>query len=101
MVSGNVTVITKRYDSDTAYKWVSNGADGYTVEPCDKEKPGTDIIMHIKEDTEDENYSEYLESYRLQNLVKTYSDYIRYPIIMDVQQSVNTAAEGEDPNGKR
>lgn len=97
MVSGNVTVITKRYDSDTAYKWVSNGADGYTVEPCDKEKPGTDIVMHIKEDTEDENYSEYLESYRLQNLVKTYSDYIRYPIIMDVQQSVNTAAEGEDP----
>lgn len=98
MVSDSVTVITKRYDSETAYKWVSNGADGYTVEPCDKDKPGTDIIMHIKDDTDDEKYSEYLDSYRLQNLVKTYSDYIRYPIVMDVQQPVNTAKEGEDPN---
>lgn len=97
MVADSVTVVTKRYDGDTAFKWESNGADGYTIEPCEKDNPGTDIIMHIKEDTDDEKYGEYLASYRLQSLVKTYSDYIRYPIIMDVEESVNTAKEGEDP----
>ncbi|MEE0733981.1 MAG: molecular chaperone HtpG [Acutalibacteraceae bacterium] len=97
MVSDNVTVQTRRYDSDTAYCWSSNGADGYTVEECQKDTPGTDVIMHIKEDTEDEHYSEYLENYRLRDLVKTYSDYIRYPIIMDVETSQNMAKEGEEP----
>lgn len=97
MVSDNVTVQTRRYDSDTAYCWSSNGADGYTVEECQKDTPGTDVIMHIKEDTEDEHYSEYLENYRLRDLVKTYSDYIRYPIIMDVEKSQNMAKEGEEP----
>lgn len=97
MVSDNVTVQTRRYDSDTAYCWSSNGADGYTVEECRKDTPGTDVIMHIKEDTEDEHYSEYLENYRLRDLVKTYSDYIRYPIIMDVETSQNMAKEGEEP----
>ena len=97
MVSDDVTVRTKRYDSDTAYCWSSNGADGYTIEECKKDTPGTDVIMHIKEDAEDEHYSEYLENYRLRELVKTYSDYIRYPIIMDVETSNNTAKEGEEP----
>ncbi len=97
MVSDNVTVQTRRYDSDTAYCWSSNGADGYTIEECQKDTPGTDVIMHIKEDTEDEHYSEYLENYRLRDLVKTYSDYIRYPIIMDVEKSQNMAKEGEEP----
>lgn len=97
MVSDDVTVITKRFDSDTAYKWNSDGVDGYTIEPCEKEKTGTQIIIHLKEDNDDEKYSEYLDEYRLKYLVKKYSDYIRHPIIMDSTTSVNTAAEGEDP----
>lgn len=97
MVSDDVTVITKRYDSGTAYKWNSDGIDGYTIEPCEKDKVGTEIIMHLKEDSDDEKYSEYLDEYRIKYLVKKYSDYIRHPIIMDNTTSVNTAAEGEDP----
>lgn len=97
MVADDVTVITKRYDSDTAYKWNSNGIEGYTIEPCEKDKVGTEIIMHLKEDSDDEKYSEYLDEYRIKYLVKKYSDYIRYPIIMDNTTSVNTAADGEDP----
>lgn len=97
MVSDSVTVITKRYDSETAFMWTSNGADGYTIEECEKETVGTDIIMHIKEDTEEESYGEYLDTYRLKYLIKTYSDYIRYPIIMEVETPVNTAKEGEEP----
>lgn len=97
MVADDVTVITKRYDSDTAYKWNSNGIEGYTIEPCEKDKVGTEIIMHLKEDSDDEKYSEYLDEYRIKYLVKKYSDYIRHPIIMDITTSVNTAADGEDP----
>ncbi len=98
MVSDTVTVITKRYDSDTAYKWTSNGASGYTIEECEKDTIGTDIIMTIKEDNDDEKYSQYLETHRIQSLIKTYSDYIRYPIVMDIESSVNTAKEDEEPN---
>ena len=97
MVADDVTVITKRYDSDTAYKWNSNGIEGYTIEPCEKDKVGTEIIMHLKEDSDDEKYSEYLDEYRIKYLVKKYSDYIRHPIIMDNTTSVNTAADSEDP----
>lgn len=97
MVADDVTVITKRYDSDTAYKWNSNGIEGYTIEPCEKDKVGTEIIMHLKEDSDDEKYSEYLDEYRIKYLVKKYSDYIRHPIIMDNTTPVNTAADGEDP----
>lgn len=97
MVADNVTVITKRYDSDTAYRWMSGGCDGYTVEECEKDGFGTDIIMHIKPDTDDEKYGEYLEQYKLQSLVKQYSDYIRYPIKMDMERTENVAAEGEEP----
>lgn len=87
MVSDNVTVISKKYGSDEAWMWQSGGADGYTMTACEKDAAGTDVIMHIKPDTEDEKYSRFLKSYELQNLVRKYSDYIRYPIRMDVEKS--------------
>ncbi len=87
MVASSVTVITRKYGEDTAWKWVSDGADGYTVEACEKETAGTDIIMTLKADTEEEEYSKYLEEYELRALVKRYSDYIRYPIRMEVTGS--------------
>ena len=85
MVADNITVVSRKYGTDEAWMWQSAGADGYTMLPCEKDTVGTDIIMKLKEDTEDEKYSQYLESYRLRNLVKKYSDYIRYPIKMDVE----------------
>ena len=84
MVAESVTVITKKYGEDTAWKWVSGGTDGYTIEECRKETAGTDIIMSLKADTEEEEYSKYLEEYELRSLIKRYSDYIRYPIRMEV-----------------
>ena len=87
MVASSVTVISKKYGEATAWKWVSDGADGYTIEPCEKETVGTDIIMTIKEDTQDEDYSEFLQEYTIRQLVKKYSDYIRYPIRMEVSKS--------------
>ena len=86
MVAESVTVITKKYGGDTAWKWVSNGTDGYTIEETEKEHPGTDIVMKLKADTEEE-FSRYLEEYELRALVKRYSDYIRYPIRMEVTGS--------------
>ena len=82
MVASSVTVISRKYGEDTAWKWVSDGAEGYTIEECARENPGTDIIMTIKADTEEEKYGEYLEEFRIRELVKKYSDYIRYPIRM-------------------
>lgn len=82
MVSDKVTVKTRSVDSDSGYEWQSEGASGYTVEPCEKETVGTEVIMHIKPDTEDEKYSEYLDQYRISELIKKYSDYIRHPIKM-------------------
>ena len=87
MVAETVTVITKKYGEATAWKWISNGTDGYTIEPCQKETPGTDIIMELKADTEEEEFSKYLEEYELRSLIKRYSDYIRYPIRMEVTGS--------------
>lgn len=87
MVAEEVTVITKKYGSDQAYMWNSVGADGYTIEPTVKDSVGTDIIIRIKPDAEEETYGEYLESYALRNLIKKYSDYIRYPIKLDVEKS--------------
>ena len=84
MVSNEVSVISKSLDND-AYIWNSKGVDGYTIEPTQKDEIGTKIILKIKEDTEDEKYSRYLETYTIKNLVKKYSDYIHYPIIMDVE----------------
>ena len=87
MVADKVTVISKAYGSDKAYCWESNGADGYTVTETGKEGTGTDIYMKLKEDSEEERYSDYLETYMLRGLIKKYSDYIRYPIKMDIEKS--------------
>ena len=87
MVASSITVISKKYGEDTAWKWVSDGADGYTIEETTKDAPGTDIIMVLKEDTEEDKYSEFLEEYEIRALVRKYSDYIRYPIKMEVSKS--------------
>lgn len=87
MVADIVTVFTKALGSDQAFKWESQGADGYSIEPCDKESIGTDVILKLKEDTEDEKYGEFLDEYRLKEIVKKYSDFIRYPIKMEVTES--------------
>ncbi|MED3878084.1 molecular chaperone HtpG [Priestia aryabhattai] len=94
MVADVVTVISKALGSDKAYKWESTGADGYTIEPCEKETVGTQIILKIKENTEDETYDEYLEEYRLKEIIKKYSDFIRYPIKMDITEK--RPKEGSD-----
>ncbi len=83
MVADTVTVISKAYGSNEAYKWESVGAEGYTIEPYDKAEVGTEIILKIKENTEDEKYEDYLSEYRLKSIVKRYSDFIRYPIKME------------------
>ena len=87
MVADKVTVISKAYGADTAWKWESEGVDGYTIEPCEKETVGTDVIMTIKANADEENYDEYLTPYALSNLIKKYSDYIRYPIRMEMEHS--------------
>ena len=87
MVADEVTVVTRKYGSDQAYLWNSAGADGYTIEPTVKEEVGTDIIIHLKDDSDEETYGEYLETYRLRTLIKKYSDYIRYPIVLNVEKS--------------
>ena len=95
MVAKKVTVYTRNEASDTGYMWGSDGADGYTVLPCDKEMIGTEIIMELKENTEDEDYDQYLDQYKLRKLVKKYSDYIRYPIRMTMEHK--RPAHPEDP----
>ena len=87
MVADKVTVISKAYGADTAWKWESEGVDGYTIEPWEKETVGTDVIMSIKANGEEENYDDYLTPYALSNLIKKYSDYIRYPIRMEMEHS--------------
>ena len=87
MVADKVTVISKAYGADTAWKWESEGVDGYTIEPWEKETVGTDVIMSIKANTDEEKYDEYLAPYSLSNLIKKYSDYIRYPIRMEMEHS--------------
>ena len=102
MVASSITVISRKYGEDKAWKWVSDGADGYTIEETEKDAPGTDVIMTLKADTEDEKYSEYLEEYEIRSLIRKYSDYIRYPIRMEVTKSrpveepKDEAAEGEE-----
>ncbi|MED4344825.1 molecular chaperone HtpG [Heyndrickxia coagulans] len=86
MVADEITVISKAAGSDQAYKWQSKGAEGYSIEPCEKDGNGTDIILKLKENTEDEDYDQYLEEYRLRAIVKKYSDFIRYPIKMEVTE---------------
>ena len=86
MVAKEVTVRTKAYGGDKAYEWISEGADGYQIGECDKDTVGTEITLKLKDDTDDEKYSEFLEQYRIQSLVKKYSDYIRFPIKMDMSK---------------
>ena len=87
MVADAVTVISRKYGSDEAWMWQSSGADGYTITQCEKDAAGTQVIMHLKADTEDENYSRFLQEHELRSLVRKYSDYIRYPIRMDVTKT--------------
>ena len=96
MVADSVTVTSRRFDSDEAYVWRSKGAAGYTVEPGEKAGRGTEICLHIKASTPDEDYDAFLDTYRLRGLVKKYSDYIRYPIRMEIEKSrPKEGAEGE------
>lgn len=96
MVADKVEVISKAFGEDIAHKWKSTGADGYTIEECEKDNAGTVIVLHIKEDNENEDYSQYLEQYKIDELVKKYSDYIRYPIVMEMSRQVpDPEKEGE------
>lgn len=96
MVADRVEVVSKAFGEDTAHKWVSSGADGYTIEECEKTDAGTVITLYIKEDNENENHSQYLEEYKIDELVKKYSDYIRYPIVMEMSHQVpDPEKEGE------
>ena len=96
MVADQVTVISKKYGSEEAWKWESSGADGYTISPCEKDSVGTEIIMTVKADEEGERYSDFLSEYRIRNLVKKYSDYIRYPVKMEVEeQKLKEGSEDE------
>ena len=99
MVASSITVISRKYGEDKAWKWVSDGADGYTIEETEKDSPGTDVIMTLKADTEDEKYSEYLEEYEIRSLIRKYSDYIRYPIRMEVTKS-RPVEEPKDENAE-
>ena len=97
MVAKEVTVVTKAFGSDQAYKWTSDGVEGYTIEECDKpDGVGTTITLKLKDDTDDEKYSTYLEQYQIQSLVKKYSDYIRFPIRMEVEHT-HYNEEGKEP----
>lgn len=96
MVADKVEVISKAFGENVAHKWVSTGADGYTIEDCEKENAGSEITLYVKEDTENEDYSKYLEQYTIDELVKKYSDYIRYPIVMEMSHQVpDPDKEGE------
>ena len=99
MVAEEVTVVTRAFGSDEAYRWVSSGVDGYTITACDKESVGTDVILRMKPDSDQEDYSSYLESWRLKELIRKYSDYIRWPIHMTVERREWNENGGEDGNG--
>ena len=97
MVADHVTVISRAWGSEEAWMWQSDGADGYTVTSCEKEVPGTDVIMHIKANADEEDYDQYLDTYRLQELIKKYSDYIRYPIVMEMEDYRQKEAPEDAP----
>ena len=103
LVSDKVTVRSKAYGDDQAWEWTSSGSDGYTVKECEKESWGTDVIMHIRPDDENEKYSSYLDEYTLEDLVKKYSDYVRWPIHMQLEKGSmeETGETDEDGNPKR
>ena len=96
MVASKVTVVSRKYGEDTAWKWESDGAEGYTIEPAEREAAGTDVIMVLKEDSEEEKFSEFLQEYEIRSLIRKYSDYIRYPIRMEVEKSRKKEDSPED-----
>ena len=96
MVADKVEVVSRALGESEANKWISSGADGYTIEPCEKDSFGTTITLYIKENTENEDYDQYLEQYRIQELVKKYSDYIRYPIVMEMTSQVPNPENEEE-----
>ena len=100
MVSDKVTVISKAYGSDQAYEWVSTGTDGYTISEAEKDTVGTQVIMHIKQDADGEKYSSYLENWKIMMLVRKYSDYVRWPIVMEVEHNEMVETGELDENGK-
>lgn len=102
MVSDKVTVVSRAYGSDAAYRWESSGADGYTITECEKDSTGTDVIMHLKADDDNERYGDYLQSWKIMRLVKKYSDYIRWPIQMDIErpEMKETGETNEDGSPK-
>ena len=102
MVSDKVTVVTRKYGEETGVKWESTGADGYTVTPCEREGVGTDVIMHLKADSDEELYGTYLEIWKLKALIRKYSDYVRWPIRMDVprQERFETGEKNDDGSPK-
>ena len=101
MVASKVTVVSRAYGQTGANCWVSAGSDGYTITPCEKEDVGTDIVIELKEDEEGETYSEFLEEHTLQRIIKKYSDYIRWPIVMDVTKSRQVETDETDKDGKK
>ncbi|MBQ8088491.1 MAG: ATP-binding protein [Clostridia bacterium] len=102
MVADHVTLTARKDSEATGAKWESDGADGYTISDCDKDTVGTQVIMHLKSDTDDERYSEYLDTWRVKELIKKYSDYVRWPIRMDVEhyESKETGETEEDGTPK-
>ncbi|WP_295859666.1 molecular chaperone HtpG [uncultured Oscillibacter sp.] len=96
MVADHITVVTKKYGCDTAYMWQSAGADGYTITECEKDGAGTDVILHLRADTDAEKFSEYLEGWRIQELIRKYSDYIRFPIRMEVSKTRRKEGSPDD-----
>jgi len=101
MVAAKVTVISRAYGEDSANKWVSSGSDGYNITACEKDAPGTDIIIEVKPDSEEEEYDKYLEEHTLHSIIKKYSDYVRWPIIMDVTKSRQVETDETDDDGNR
>lgn len=101
MVAKKVTVISKAYGSDKAYQWESEGVDGYTITEADKKSAGTEIILEMLDDTDDENYGEFLDQYRIKSLVSKYSDYIRFPIKMEVSHSRPKEQTEEEKEAKK
>ena len=100
LVADEVTVVSKPYGSDKAWEWKSQGADGYTIKECEKETWGTDITLHLKADDDDANYSEFLREYTLEDLIKKYSDYVRWPIHMDLEKGEMVETGETDEDGK-
>ena len=94
MVADKVSVITRAFGSDEAYRWESSGVDGYSIADAEKESVGTMVVMHIKDNTDEENYDEFLEGYRIRSIIKKYSDYVRYPIVMDEEKTKKSEQDG-------